>query len=330
MSCASVHSLVDIGHMMHSDDAERFELIVKHTFLEFQMDKVALRRRSNTDSHVALEVRQPVECLKTKRWADEMDDDDTLSTVSGSDRPLTSCSSEHEGDEGMDAEIYQPATERWAAPVLPMYPAMSGNIAMALQAKKAALGATVSQLAAAALQAEVASSVRSSRATKRAPAAVHAKPLQPMGSTESMKTTLMLRHVPSEFNRAMLLEILDKTFLGCYDFVYLPINFETSQGFGFAFINFTDGAQAERAREYFQGFSSWGVPCREACETCWSDPYQGLAANIERYRNSPVMHESVPSEHKPILFMSGRPAAFPAPTRRIKAPRLVRRSSPHA
>lgn len=258
-------------------------------------------------------------------------DDDTLSTVSGSDQPLTSCSSEHEGDEGWDSEMpEQPATERWAVPVLPMY-AMSGNIAMALQAKKAALGATVAQLAAAALQAEVSSSARTTRATKRAPAAVPVKTPQPVSCCmESARTTLMLRHVPSEFNRAMLLEILDKTFLGFYDFVYLPINFETSQGFGFAFINFTEGAQAERARQYFQGFCAWGVPCKEACETCWSDPYQGLAANIERYRNSPVMHESVPSEHKPVLFMAGRPAAFPAPTRRIKAPRVVRRSSPHA
>ena len=32
----------------------------------------------------------------------------------------------------------------------------------------------------------------------------------------------------------------------------------------------------------------------------WSHPYQGLDAHIERYRNSPVMHEDVPDEYKPM------------------------------
>lgn len=327
MSCASVHSLVELGQMLHSSDSERVELIVKHTFLEFQMDKVASRKRSNTDSHIVLETTQPVQCSKTKRWADEMEmeDGDTLSTVSGSDAPLTSCSSEHEGDEGSDAEMPDQPAGMWAVPVFPIYPAMSGNIAMALQAKKAELGVTVAQLAAAALQAEAASSATTSHATKRVPAAVPMKSPQPMSSVESARTTLMLRHVPSEFNRTRLLEILDETFPGSYDFVYLPINFQTSQCLGFAFINFTDCTQAERARQYFQGFRAWGMPCKEVCETCWSDAYQGLAANIERCRNSSVMHESVPSEHKPILFVAGRPVTFPAPTRKIEAPR--RRSS---
>jgi hypothetical protein len=42
---------------------------------------------------------------------------------------------------------------------------------------------------------------------------------------------------------------------------------------------------------------------------------------VERLRNSPVMHERVPEVYKPALFVNGLAVSFPAPTRRIRAPR---------
>jgi len=48
---------------------------------------------------------------------------------------------------------------------------------------------------------------------------------------------------------------------------------------------------------------------------------QGLEANIERYRNSPTMHELVPDAYRPMLFVNGQQVAFPAPTKKIKPPR---------
>merc|ERR1712224_824451 len=61
----------------------------------------------------------------------------------------------------------------------------------------------------------------------------------------------------------------------------------------------------------------------------WSDPYQGLAANIERYRNSPVMGSTVHEMYKPLLIVDGKVLPFPAPTKKLNPPR-VRRSSQYS
>lgn len=55
----------------------------------------------------------------------------------------------------------------------------------------------------------------------------------------------------------------------------------------------------------------------------WGGPHQGLEAHVERYRNSPVMHEDVPDTFKPVLFANGVRISFPLPTRKLRAPRLI-------
>merc|ERR1711916_247075 len=64
------------------------------------------------------------------------------------------------------------------------------------------------------------------------------------------------------------------------------------------------------------------MPGRQRCHVRLNAPVQGLEDNVERYRNSPVMHEAVPAQYKPLLFDGGVPVAFPAPTKSIRFPRL--------
>lgn len=143
---------------------------------------------------------------------------------------------------------------------------------------------------------------------------------------EALLTTVMLRNLPLNYTRTMLLDMLDKEgFSGRYDFAYLPTDFQKWAGFGYAFVNFATHEEAKRAQDHFQGFDRWKVPTQKKCEVTWSSPYQGLKAHIERYRNSPVMHARVPDECKPVVFSEGRRYAFPAPTKKIKAPHLRRR-----
>lgn len=144
---------------------------------------------------------------------------------------------------------------------------------------------------------------------------------------EEERTTLMLRNLPSTYSRTMLLEMLDsESFRGRYDFVYLPTDFRSLVGFGYAFVNMVSHADAARARAGLQGFDRWAVPSEKVCEAVWSDPHQGFDAHVERYRNSPVMHDQVPDEYKPAVFENGVRSVFPAPTKRIRPPRLRRPS----
>lgn len=136
-------------------------------------------------------------------------------------------------------------------------------------------------------------------------------------------TTVMLRNMPTEYNRWMLLDLINSEgFGGLYNFVYLPIDFNTRVGLGYCFVNFNTAEDAERFWWYFLDFNRWVVPSEKRCALSWSSPHQGLDSHIERYRNSPVMHASVPEECKPMVFMNGVQVPFPRPTKVIKAPRV--------
>jgi hypothetical protein len=139
---------------------------------------------------------------------------------------------------------------------------------------------------------------------------------------DRMRTTAMMRNIPSAYTRANILELLDQQgFLGSYDLLYLPVEFHTELNHGYVFINFTTTENFERFCEHFTGFSDWMVPSDRVCEVSWSDAAQGIDENIQRYRDSPMMHESVEDRFKPALFENGVRIPFPEPTKKIKAPR---------
>jgi len=146
-------------------------------------------------------------------------------------------------------------------------------------------------------------------------------------STNVPCTTVMIRNMPNNYTRAMMLAMIDcKGFRGQYDFVYMPVDFATKVALGYAFINFHKPEQAELFWKTFDGFTDWMIPSRKICTISWGNPHQGLWPNIERYRNSPVMHEQVPDLYKPVLFMDGVRVPFPEPTKKLRSPRIRRRN----
>jgi len=144
-------------------------------------------------------------------------------------------------------------------------------------------------------------------------------------STQETRTTVMVRNVPNDLTRELFLALLEKLGLaGLYDFVYLPVDFQTGSGLGYAFVNLVDPSGAPRLWAALDGFRRWAVPSRKRCSVAWNEPHQGLSANVMRFRNSAIMHPSVPDSYKPVVFSDGVRAPFPAPTKAIKAPRLRR------
>lgn len=143
-------------------------------------------------------------------------------------------------------------------------------------------------------------------------------------SSPSGLTTVMLRNLPNRYTRAMLLEMLDEEgFGGQYDFVYLPIDFKTHNGLGYAFVDLSLPVHAERLRTHFEGFSRWCMQSDKICTVSWSHPeQQGMSAHINRYRNSPIMHISVSDEWKPVVFQAGQRVPFPPPTKKLRIPHV--------
>merc|ERR1719162_1998700 len=136
-------------------------------------------------------------------------------------------------------------------------------------------------------------------------------------------STVMLRNLPNGYARDMLLDLLNTSgFDGRYDFVYLPMDFRNGVNLGYAFVNLLTHNDALRAMNIFQHFSTWFYESNKVCEVSWAHPHQGLEEHVERYRNSPVMHQSMPDEYKPMLFHSGVRIPFLPPTKAIRAPKL--------
>merc|ERR1712130_180790 len=104
------------------------------------------------------------------------------------------------------------------------------------------------------------------------------------------------------------------------------MDFKRDANLGYAFVDFVSTQEADRFFQVFQGFEGWGLASEKVGEVCWGQPLQGLDKHIDRYRNSPVMHSSVPEEHKPMLFRDGMRIPFPEPTKRVRAPRTSSRS----
>lgn len=139
---------------------------------------------------------------------------------------------------------------------------------------------------------------------------------------ESERTTVMLKNLPKGLSRAMLLELLDnKGFAKQCNFVYLPVEFTRRSCMGYAFVNFEHPSMVSEFWCAFEGLTDWPVPSSKICRVTWSSPLQGLAEHVDRFRNSPLMHTTVPDECRPILLRGGMRVPFPAPTKTLRAPR---------
>jgi hypothetical protein len=137
------------------------------------------------------------------------------------------------------------------------------------------------------------------------------------------RTTIFLRNLSVESTRDSLVQLLhDEGFGAAYDFLYCPIDFQTKAGLGYAVVNMVSHSEALRAQEHLTGFTKWPVSRSKSLEASWNEPLQGLTAHIERYRNSPLMHSSIPDSYRPALFHSGVRIDFPSPTAKIRAPRI--------
>lgn len=164
----------------------------------------------------------------------------------------------------------------------------------------------------------------------------HRQPPQ-LDPIQAMKrTTVMIRRIQDGCSREMLQKTLDDLgYEGVYDFLYLPMDFQNGVNIGYAFVNFVAPEIAHRfmeewprRRHHGGGGLGGGAAAggegggEEAGEVSWSHPHQGLESHVERYRNSPVMHRSMPDSFKPKVFVRGQEVPFPPPTKVIRPPKV--------
>jgi len=129
------------------------------------------------------------------------------------------------------------------------------------------------------------------------------------------RTTVVITNIASDCSRDGLLCQLDAAGLaGQYDFVYLPVSFETLATHGYGIVNFVSTHAAQLMMK------------SSPSSVSFSDQRQGLEGHVANFQDSSLMHEGVPDQFKPLLFSDGKRIPFPSPTRVIRMPRELKRA----
>jgi len=142
-------------------------------------------------------------------------------------------------------------------------------------------------------------------------------------------TTLMIRNIPNEYKRHMLIEELDSLgFKAEYDFIYLPIDRSTQRNVGYAFVNFktSTGANQCMITMHNYAFSKFEHGSEKTAFVSLAH-LQGLEQNLAYYKNTAVQASSVQA-HRPLLIATK--AANTTGTRRRLRKRGRRRAQKHA
>mmetsp|Transcript_59925 Transcript_59925/g.111046 ORF Transcript_59925/g.111046 Transcript_59925/m.111046 type:complete len:351 (+) Transcript_59925:80-1132(+) len=321
----------------------RAKLVVKHTFLEVEVDdtdaqtcNAGRRGRSFTDPPVS--AGSPGGAFKVEYQPVSASEENRIEELAGTYRlpPV------HSGVEGRsNASCTTPPTPTpftaasndslpWVMEPKHQFMRSSSSTSQSSSSTAKGSGRTPVDFPSAAARGKQVVPAQSSPARGSTQSPQH-KPgiISPAGgsgvpafSPDESRTTLMLRNLPNNYTRQMLLELITWAgFLECCDFVYLPMDFKTGAGLGYAFVNLCRSSDVPHFWRCFQGFSQWSLPSEKVCSVSWSHPHQGYAKHVERYRNSPVMHRDVPEDWKPVLLQNGMQVQFPPPTKEIKAPK---------
>lgn len=134
-------------------------------------------------------------------------------------------------------------------------------------------------------------------------------------------TTLIVKNLPTNLSQEALYELMNfVVFAGSFDLLYAPVNFRTGFLFGYCFVNFCTHDIADIAMQQLRDFD-WSCLGGQVVEVQRCDSQQGIDAQIDRFRNCPVMHQSVPLMYKPILLQNGQRIPFPKPTKKVSVPK---------
>lgn len=304
---------------------EHAKLVVKHTFLEFQHVDVEVfpkLKRNKSDSWLPGAVQK--ECPADA--CTEASTPTTCSSVNGDDSddvqslPSSRMTAEEIEEDGRQDRIYD---FRWslsssAVNELLHMPGTPLEQAISCSRTKAVLPEGIeswSLLSTSALSPVSHSNYRD-----------HGRLVMQNTSSDNVhdgRTTLMVRNLPTGLSQQEFVQyFIDAGYGGLFDFVYMPMNFRACGNFGYAFMNFTSSSVAAHIMAHLGASEYHDSENPDRWTSQWSN-CQGWNSNVERYRNSPLMHESVPLECKPAIYDSScNQVAFPQPTKRIPKPRI--------
>lgn len=127
------------------------------------------------------------------------------------------------------------------------------------------------------------------------------------------RTTCMIRNIPNKYTQQMIFDLVNESHGGCFDFLYLRMDFRNRCNVGYAFINFTHSDHIISFAKRFNGKRWARFNSDKVCHLTFAR-IQGTEALIEKFRTSKVMFEA--PAYRPKLFhtkgpLIGQEAPFP-------------------
>jgi len=130
----------------------------------------------------------------------------------------------------------------------------------------------------------------------------------------------MIQNIPNKYDQDLLLETVNKNFVGTYDFFYLPMDFKNKCNVGYAFVNFLE---PKTVIDFYNEFNDNMWPRFNSIKICKLTyaRLQGKKHLVEHFKNSSLMFES--PKYRPLIFHSmgpniGQPEPFPVGNPRPK------------
>ena len=119
-----------------------------------------------------------------------------------------------------------------------------------------------------------------------------------ISSTDS-RTTLMLKNIPNRYTQKMMIDYLNETHFGEYNFLYLRMDYENHCNVGYAFINMVNLSTAATLVERIEGKSWPRFNSNKIGQVTYAE-IQGIQALITKFESSDVMQQD--EKYQPKLF----------------------------
>lgn len=113
------------------------------------------------------------------------------------------------------------------------------------------------------------------------------------------RTTCMIKNIPNKYTQTMLINLLNEHHFGCFDFVYLRMDFKNKCNVGYAFVNFT---KIEYIISFYHKINNkgWKMFSSNKISELTYASIQGFDNLINKFRNSLVMKEQ--ESYRPKVF----------------------------
>lgn len=113
------------------------------------------------------------------------------------------------------------------------------------------------------------------------------------------RTTCMIRNIPNKFSSGMLIDFMNQTHFGRYDFLYLRMDFKNRCNVGYAFVNFIDAEAVYDFNRRVSGQRWKNFYSMKVAELTYAS-VQGFESLVKKFKNSNVMMED--ESFRPKIF----------------------------